>query len=143
MAHTIHIHKDSAGRWHGSALRAALDACEPGQYAITVKRTSGRKTTPQNSYLHVLFRIVADTLNADGMGDGKRWTVERVKEWCKAQGCYPTDDLMVKGNAVQVVKPTRELDKEEAMVTIDRVIQYWAEMGIVLPEPGDQIELIP
>ena len=143
MTHTIHIHKDSAGRWHAAALRAALDASEPGQYAITIKRSNGRKTTPQNRYLHVLFRIIADTLNAEGMGDGKRWTVERVKEWCKAQGCYPAEDLAVKGHTVQVTKPTRELDKEEAQITIDNVIRYWAELGIVLPEPGEQTELIP
>jgi hypothetical protein len=139
----LYIHKDEHGKWHGKALRAALDACEPGQYAVEIKRHSGRKTTHQNSYLHVLFGIVADTLNAEGMGDGKRWTVERVKEWCKAQGCYPVEDLTVKGHTVQVVKPTRELDKEEAMMTIDAVLRYWAEMGIVLPEPGEQMEMIP
>lgn len=137
MSTTMHIHR-KGGTWHAAALRAFLDAQPDGQYAVTVKRANGRKTTPQNSYLHVLFSIVADTLNAEGMGDGERWTTERVKEWCKAQGCYPTDELTVKGATVQVVKPTRELDKEEAMVTIDRVIQYWAEAGIVLPEPGEQ-----
>lgn len=140
---TIHIHKDDTGKWHGAALRAAMQAAPAGQYAVEFKRSNGRKSTPQNSYLHVLFRIVADTLNAEGMGDGERWTVNRVKEWCKAQGCYPTEDMTVKGNTVQVVKPTRELDKEEAMATIDNVIRYWAEMGIVLPEPGEQTELIP
>jgi len=142
MTTTLHIHK-KAGAWHASALRAFLDAQPDGQYAITIKRTTGRKTTPQCAYLHVLYRIVADTLNAEGMGDGKRWTVERIKEWCKAQGCYPTEDLQVKGATVQVVKNTRELDKEEAMMTIDNVIRYWAELGIVLPEPNTQTELIP
>ena len=137
MSTTLHIHR-KAGTWHAAALRAFLDAQPDGQYSVTVKRANGRKSTEQNSYLHVLFSIVADTLNAEGMGDGARWTTERVKEWCKAQGCYPTDELTVKGATVQVVKPTRELDKEEAMVTIDRVIQYWAEVGIVLPEPGEQ-----
>jgi hypothetical protein len=39
-----------------------------------------------------------------------------------------------------VVKPTRELDKEEAMMTIDAVLRYWAEMGIYLPEPNSQTE---
>ena len=140
MSTTLHIHR-KAGKWHGAALRAFLDTQPDGQYAVTIKRTRGRKTTPQNSYLHVLFSIVADTLNAEGMGDGARWTTERVKEWCKAQGCYPTDELTVKGATVHVVKPTRELDKEEAMVTIDRVIQYWAELGIVLPEPNEQMEM--
>jgi len=143
VTHTLHIHKNSTGRWHAAVLRAALDAQPPGQYSVTIKRTSGRKSTPQNNLLHVLFRIVADTLNAEGMGDGKRWTVDRVKDWCKAQGCYPAEDLTVKGVTVQVTKNTRELDKEETMETIDNVIRYWAEYGIVLPLPGEQTELIP
>jgi hypothetical protein len=29
------------------------------------------------------------------------------------------------------------------MMTIDAVLRYWAEMGIVLPEPGEQMEMIP
>jgi len=137
------------GHYDGKRLVASSFAAEVKSYPVgtslelTCKRSVKRKTTAQCNYLHVLFTIVADTLNAEGMGDGKRWTVERVKEWCKAQGCYPVEDLTVKGHTVQVVKPTRELDKEEAMMTIDAVLRYWAEMGIVLPEPGEQMEMIP
>jgi hypothetical protein len=157
MTPTLHIHRKD-GKWHAAALRAYLDAQPDGQYAVTVKRTTGKKSTQQCAYLHVLFQIVADTLNAEGMGDGSKWTTEKVKEWCKAQGCYPTDDLeltrkWVKKDdedeyepvpiTVQVVKPTRDLDKEDAMITIDRVMQYWAEFGIVLPSPGEQTQMIP
>ena len=49
--------------------------------------------------------------------------------------------IKVKGATVQVGKQTRELDKEEALVTSDRVIQYWAELGIVLPEANEQMEM--
>lgn len=140
MSTTIYIHK-KAGTWHAAALRAILDAAEDGQYAVTVKRHSGRKSTAQNNYLHALFQIIADTLNAEGMGDGNKWTKDRVKEWCKAQGCYPTETVRLKGSDVEVVKQTRDLDKEDAMIAIDRVMAYWSEMGIVLPEPYEQMGL--
>ena len=139
MSDPIYINKTN-GAWKASALRALMDAAPDGQYAVTFKRHSGRKSTPQNSYLHVLFQIVADTLNAEGMGDGERWTKERVKDWCKAQGCYPTHTLRMKGVDVEVAIPTRELTKEDAMITIDRVMQYWAEMGIILPEANHQLQ---
>jgi hypothetical protein len=142
MTPTLHIHRKD-GNWHAAALRAYLDAQPDGQYKVTVKRTTGRKSTQQCAYLHVLFRIVADTLNAEGMGDGSKWTTEKVKEWMKAQGCYPTETVRLKGVDVEVVIPTRDLSKEDAMITIDRVMQYWAEFGIVLPSPGEQTQMIP
>lgn len=141
MSTPIYIHKEH-GKWKASALRAVLDAAANGQYAVTFKRHSGRKSNQQNRYLHVLFSIVADVLNAEEMGDGERWDIVRVKEWCKAQGCYPTDTILLKGQEVQVVKQTRDLDKEETMITIDRVMNYWAEFGIILPEPNQQLEII-
>ena len=42
---------------------------------------------------------------------------------------------------VQVALDTRELDKEDAQLTIDRVIGHFAELGIVLPMPGEQMQL--
>jgi hypothetical protein len=138
MSDPIYINK-SHGAWKATALRALMDAAPDGQYVVTFKRHSGRKTTSQCSYLHVLYQIIADTLNAEGMGDGEKWTKERVKTWCKAQGCYPTHTLRMKGVDVEVAIPTRELTKEDAMITIDRVMQYWAEMGIILPEPNSQL----
>jgi hypothetical protein len=68
--------------------------------------------------------------------------MEKVKEWCKAQGCYPTETVRLKGVEVEVTKQTRELSKEDAMVTIDRVMNYWAEFGIILPAPNEQLEII-
>ena len=109
---------------------------------VTIKRTTGRKTTPQNSYLHVLFSIVADTLNAEGMGDGAKVDDGAREEWCKGAGLLPDRRAYGQGRDGPCGEADKELaDKEEAMVTIDRVIQYWAELGIVLPEPNEQMEM--
>ena len=109
------------------------------QLELTVKEWRPGKSTRQNSYLHVLFGIVARTLNADGMGDGSHYTIERVKAYCKAAGLYPTEDFVTPdGEVVQTVKDTRDLDKGETASTIDSVIRHFAEWGIVLPEPNQQ-----
>lgn len=140
MAEIIFAHKQE-GRWHASALAAYMKALPDGQYSISIARKTGRKSTEQNAYLHVLFSIIADTLNAEGMGGGQPWTKERIKDWCKAQGCYPVREMILKNMPVQVAIPTRELNKEEAMLTIERVLQYWAELGIILPSPNQQLEI--
>jgi hypothetical protein len=50
--------------------------------------------------------------------------------------------VRLKGVDVEVTKQTRDLTKEDAMITIDRVMNYWAEFGIILPSPNDQLEII-
>lgn len=109
---------------------------------FTVERTTDKKSAKQNSYLHVLFDIVARTLNSEGMGDGNPYTKDRVKALCKAEGLYPVMDVVKPGGeVVQIPKETRDLTREEAAQTIDNVIRYWAECGIVLPPPGQQTEI--
>ena len=140
----LYIHKDEHGKWHGKALRAALDACPPGQYAVEIKRHSGRKTTPQNDFLHVLCRVAANEMNAAGLGDGKAYTVDSVKELLKRVGVYPlVDCVLPDGEIIQVPKRTRDLDKEETQITIDRALAWFAEYGIITTMPGEQMEMIP
>ena len=141
MSTTLHIHR-KAGKWHGAALRAFLDSQPDGQYAVTIKRTRGRKTTPQCAYLHVLFEVAAEFLNKEQFGTGEKWDKESVKDHCKAEGCYPMiERVMPGGVVVKVPKPTRLLSKEDASDVIDAVIRYWAEWHIILPEPNEQMEM--
>lgn len=130
------------GKVKAAALRAHLDTMPDGSYFITVEEVKNKKSVPQNSYLHVLFTLAAKMMNKEGMGDGTQWTKERVKAHCKREGLYPLEDVVMPGGVVtQVWKDTRDLSKEEAMETIDRVIRYFAEWGIVLPEPNTQLQL--
>lgn len=127
----------------GAALRAHLDSLPNGSYFVQVEEATTKKTTNQNGYLHVLFTIAAKMLNREGFGDGRQWTKERVKAYCKMSELYPMEDVLLPGGVVrQVWKDTRELTKEEAMETIDRVIMHFAEEhGIRLPAPNEQLEL--
>lgn len=131
-----------AGKVKAAALRAHLDTMPDGSYFVTVEEARNKKTPPQNSYLHVLFTIAAKMMNQEGLGDGLQWTKERVKAHCKRAGLYPLEDaLLPGGEVVQVWKDTRELSKDEAMETIDRVIRYFAEIGLILPEPNEQLRI--
>lgn len=141
MKATYAIVKEN-GQVKAAALRAHLDTLPDGSYFITVEEAKNKKTRPQNSYLHVLFTLAAKMMNKEGMGDGLQWTKERVKAHCKREGLYPVEDVILPdGEVAQVWKDTRELSKEEAMETIDRVIRYFAELGLVLPEPNQQLKL--
>ena len=141
MKDTFTIVKER-GKVKAAALRAYLDSLEDGTYMVGVEQARKRKTREQNSYLHVLFTIAAKEMNKEGMGDGTQWTKERVKAHCKRAELYPMEDaLLPGGEVVQVWKDTHELTKEDAMITIDRVIQYFAELGIVLPAPNEQLQL--
>ena len=141
-ADTFTILKEG-GKVKAAALRAYLDAMDDGSYMVSVTKATKRKTTAQNSYLHVLFTIAAKEMNREGFGDGRQWTIERVKAHCKREELYPMEDaLLPGGEVVQVWKDTHELSKEDAMETIDRVIRYFAELNIYLPEPNEQITLL-
>lgn len=136
------------GSWDGSRLRAetfraaVLSFPKDTPLEITVRKAAKPKTTPQNRYLHTLFTIAAKTMNEEGYGDGNPWTKDKVKTYAKQAGLYPVEDrILPGGEVVQVALDTRELDKEDAQLTIDRVIGHFAELGIVLPMPGEQMQL--
>lgn len=130
------------GRVKAASFRAAIDALPDGPIVLTVAADGNAKSTPQNNYLHLLFRIAAQMMNDEGYGDGTPWTMERVKSHCKSAGLYPVIDMVLKGGEViQVAKDTAELDKLEMMETIERVIAYFAELGITLPQPDEQTEI--
>lgn len=132
-------HVTEEGRLHAPSFAAEAKGWPVGTPLELTVRKAGRRTTPQNSYLHVLFGIAAQALNDAGFGDGRPWTKERVKELMKQEKCYPVIELVMPGGDVrEFAKDTRELDKEEAGDTIERVIQFFAMYGIELPAPGEQ-----
>lgn len=136
------------GQWNGSRLEAAAFVAAVKSWPVgtvlkfTVDKYTPEKTKPQNGYLHALFTIAARALNKDAMGDGEQWTPELVKDHAKQAKLYPVvDRLLPGGEVVQVTLDTRHLNREQMAETIDRVIRYFAELGIVLPEPREQQSL--
>ena len=133
------------GQYDGVRLRAEAFVAAVKSWPVgtvlkfTVDKYTPEKTKPQNGYLHALFTIAARALNKDAMGSGEQWTASMVKELAKRERLYPLiDRVLPGGEVVQIVLDTRNLNMEQAAETIDRVIRYFAELGIVLPEPRQQ-----
>ena len=123
-----------------AAMVKSFPANTPLQF--TVEKEKESKSKGQNSYLHVLFTIAAKTMNEEGFGDGSPWTKEKVKQHCKQEGLYPMEDRILPGGVVkQVAMDTRDLDKFQTMATIDKVIVYFADLGLVLPPPNEQLTM--
>ena len=141
MTHTHHIYK-AQGKWHAASLRAMMDNLPNGDYTVKLSSAS-KKTTAQNGYLHVLLEVIAVTLNGMGLGDGRQWTKDRVKQYAKAVEIYPVEDMRLpEGVVVQVPVDTRDLDQVQASETIERLIQhFWEEFEIRLPGPNEQMEI--
>ena len=140
MSDTVTIYKED-GRWHADAFRAILDTLPNGQYEVSVKQ-AGKKSSAQNKGLHTLFTIIAKMLNAEGYGDGRQWTKERVKAHCKRAELYPVEDMVLPGGeVVQVTVDTRDLTMLEASQTIERIYAYFLDLGLELPELNKQIKM--
>ena len=136
------------GSWDGSRLRAetfraaVLSFPKDTPLEFTVRKARKPKTTPQNRYLHQLYSMAAREMNSSGFGDGTPWDTEKVKAYAKHVGLYPMEEMHCNGVVINVPMGTRDLDKEDAMLVIDRVLRHFAdEHGIYLPEPGEQLTL--
>lgn len=136
------------GEYDGTRLKASSFSAEVKSYPVgtplefSVRKARKPKTTPQNRYLHTLFSIAAKEMNSSGFGDGTPWDKDKVKAYAKHVGLYPMEELHCQGVVINVPMSTRDLDKEDAMLVIDRVIQHFAyEHHIYLPEPGEQLTL--
>ncbi len=140
MSDTVYIHKED-GRWNAQAFRAILDQLPNGQYEVSVKQ-AGKKSAQQNKGLHTLFTIIAKMLNAEGLGDGRQWTKDRVKTYCKGAELYPVEDMVLPGgDVIQVPVDTRDLTMLEASQTIERVYEHFGGLGLELPELGKQVTM--
>ena len=128
------------GRLQAPSFAAAVKSYpEDTSLEFTVREATITKTPPQLAYLHVLFRLAAKSMQEL---TGQNCTEGMVKAYCKQQGIYPAKDLVLPdGEVVQVAVDTRDLTKEDAMITIDRVLAHFAELGIPLPSPGEQMTL--
>lgn len=140
MAKTIHYGSHNGTTITASSFWAAVQSYKPGTaLKFTVDEYVPTKTQAQCAYLHVLFDIAAKEMNRDAMGDGEQWTASMVKELAKRERLYPViDRVLPGGEVVQIVTDTRNLNAQQAGETIERVIRFFAELGIVLPEPRQQ-----
>ena len=119
-------------------FQSELAQMKNGGVTIKVSRKNQRSLN-QNAYLHLLFTIFKNELNALG----NEYTMLQVKELCKCK--FSLIDVVNEstGECIgQRIKGTHEMSKVEMMQFIDDVIRWGADMfHITLPYPGEQSEI--
>lgn len=130
------------GHWDGNRLVAPSFAQDVKSWPagtvleLTARKAIKRKTVPQNSFLHLLYRVAADGLTS--LGD--RWTIAEVKAWMKMLYYPRSEKAGPGGEVIEVMKDTRDLDKEDASVVIDCVIRHFEAEPFCfrMPHPDEQ-----
>lgn len=109
---------------------------------ITIEKLHGKRSNPQNAYLHLLLTIFSNEL-IDLTGD-ERLDMETVKSMCKIK--YLSENLIDEETGevkATYVRKTSQLNKEEMGEFIENVKRYAMDMfGIYLPDANSQIQLL-
>lgn len=140
MSATRHYgHVTGEGRLHAPSFALEAKSWPVGTpLELTVRNAQGRKTRPQENYLHVMLRIAAKEIQAS---TGTHCTMELLKAAVKAKGLYPMVDFNNPGTGqvTQVPKSGADMDKEEISETIDRVWAFLTgDCGLRIAMPGEQ-----
>lgn len=136
MTESVWINNDG-GRWNASALRLLLSTLPHGHYLVTVTDQKGKRTNPQNDRIHATCRLYAKELNAMCAGDGRRWTMEDVKELMLPKFAPTVTVVDPNGEIHERRKRSHEMDVAEAGEFMDCVDAWFLQaFDIVLPEPG-------
>jgi len=128
------------GRLQKNASRHIADELarhEGKRVEIKIRRVSSKRTLPQNAYLHLLFTLFTNELNALG----NTFQMIEVKELLKTK--FATMDVFneATGEVIgQRVKGTSEMTKGEMIEFIDSIIRYGKEMfNFNLPYPNESM----
>lgn len=109
---------------------------------ITIEKLHGKRSNPQNNYLHLILTIFSNEL-IDLTGD-KDLDLEKVKGMCKLK-FLSKDIINQETGEIQgtYVRKTSELNKEEFGEFIEDVKRYAMDMfGIYLRDANEQIGML-
>lgn len=121
------------------AIGNELSFFEGKRVRILIERSSGKRSIPQNSYLHLLFTIFKNELN----NLGNEFTMDEVKEMCIHKCSVETEVINKNTGELMFMrkKRTSELSKTEMSDFIESIIRWGADMfNIILPYPNEQIK---
>jgi len=108
-----------------------LSKFEGKRVIITIEKLSSKRSSQQNRLLHMHIGILAKEFG---------FTLEEMKSALKTKFLI-TDKVCEKtGEIMQYIKDTSALSKDEFSEFIERVIQFGAEYGVILPLPDDLLE---
>ena len=103
------------------------------EHALLIDLTdASKRTTKQNNYLHSIIGAVALFV-----GESLEYVKQEIYKREVNGDIYVTEhDNPVLGH-IETIRSSKELNKEEMSVSIDRFRKWAAEQGIYTPSPGD------
>lgn len=120
-------------------IRAELARFEGKKVEVIIKKLSAKRSLEQNALIHVYCTILKDALN----DLGNTFTMLKVKEMMKKEFLSVDEINMATGEVIgQTIRGTSSLNKTECGEFIDNMIQWSAELGIILPIREEQQTLI-
>jgi len=105
---------------------------------IKIRKCSSKRSTQQNSYIHLMFSIITEALNEQG----NTFREEEIKGALKLKFLLIDVYNEATGELLnQRVRDTSELSVGDMSVFIEQCIQWSAERNIIIPPPLIQTEI--
>lgn len=107
--------------------------------SIDIKEKKKQRSNPQNAYFHVLVGIFQDELKKKG----NDFSFEYTKDFVKLR-LIPVEVVdEPTGEIMRMPGYTHLLNQEEFGEMIERFKAWATEWDIILPEPFEQLEILP
>ena len=134
---------DAKGKLQASAFANALNAFASRRVPVvlTVEEDKGKRTNPQNKYYWgVVIELIGQGLKDAGW-DPRECIPNAVHETMRMR--FLTTEKAIGDGVVTRIRSTTELNIEEFGAYLEHCIRFAAEyLNVVIPEPGEQMELI-
>lgn len=120
-------------------IKDLLPYYEGKRVEITIQRLKSKRSDQQNRYLHALFTIFKNELNALG----NEFSMQQVKDLCKLKFAKVEMINTQTGEVMgERIKGTSEMNKTELNEFIENIIRWAAEyFSITLPYPNETTTL--
>jgi len=110
----------------------ALNNLPDGNYTIEKKKK--KRSTEQNAYLH---GVILPKIREFFLGMGYDYSIVDIKDWLKSRGFFGYREF---GKEL-IPNHTSGLTTLEFMAAKEKIQQYFAEKGCIIPDP-DQKEFL-
>lgn len=109
--------------------KQVLSDLPDGNY--TIEKRKKKRSTEQNAYLHgVILPLIRDFF----LDKGYDYSTEDIKDWLKARGFFGFKSF----GKEQIPCHTSELSTIDFMVAIEKIQRFFAEKGLVIPDPNQK-----
>ena len=121
-------------------VRNALKMYAGKRVVFSVERKYNKRSNSQNRFFHgVVLPLIGEALIESGYNEAR--SHEWVKDFVKVN-CLTQDVVTEEGQVFKSIRRTSELTTSEFNDLIATVQQWASEnLGIYIPDPGEQIEI--